>query len=413
MKKIVYLFLLILTSYSVLGLFNISFANCSNINIFDTPTSIQTTNEIKKDIYSKYAIVYERNSGTILFEKNVHEKCPMASTTKIMTAIIVLENSNLSDVVTISRKSASTGGSRLGLKYKDKITVNNLLYGLLLCSGNDAAVALAEHVGGNYNNFMKMMNKKAFDLGFYSTHYESPHGLDSKKHYTTAYELALLTDYALKNSTFKKIVNTHKHSVQINNYSKTISNTNELLGKQNVYGVKTGFTGNAGRCLVTAAKNNKNLDIIVVVLGADTKKIRTKDSSKLISYAFDNFSLVNLDSYFKDEYNKIKKECFENVSIKKSYKTNIKTSLLLPKYKLYPINNNFSNKVSVSTLVLKEFHAPIKKGTIISKINLYIDAQYICSCNIINKEDISQKNYLEYLLYFFKNFKNISNNVSF
>ena len=214
-------------------------------------------------------------------------------------------------------------------------------------------------------------------------------------------------------STFKKIVNTHKHSVQINNYSKTISNTNELLGKQNVYGVKTGFTGNAGRCLVTAAKNNKNLDIIVVVLGADTKKIRTKDSSKLISYAFDNFSLVNLDSYFKDEYNKIKKECFENVSIKKSYKTNIKTSLLLPKYKLYPINNNFSNKVSVSTLVLKEFHAPIKKGTIISKINLYIDAQYICSCNIINKEDISQKNYLEYLLYFFKNFKNISNNVSF
>lgn len=413
MKKIIYLFFMIVTSYFILGFLNTSYSGYDNMNIFSTPTSIESSDKIKKEIYSKHAIIYERNSHKILFEKNIHQKCAMASTTKIMTAIVVLENAKLSDIVVISRKAASTGGSRLGLKYKDKVSVKNLLYGLLLRSGNDAAVALAEHVGGNFDNFIKMMNRKAISLGLCCTHFESPHGLDSSEHFTTAYELALITDYALNIDTFRKIVGTHQCSIQINNYSKSISNTNELLGKQNVYGVKTGFTNNAGRCLVTSAKKNNDIDIIVVVLGADTKKIRTMDSSKLISYAFDNFSLINLESYFVDEYNKIKDHCFNNISINKSYKTDIETSLILPKYKLYPVNKNSSNNITVSPLVLKEFHAPLKKETVISKLNLYIDSQYICSCNIINKVDISNKNYLQYFIYFFKNFKNISNNISF
>lgn len=404
---------MIITSYFILGFLNTSYASYENINVFSIPTSIESSDKIKKQIYSKHAIIYERNSHKILFEKNIHQKCAMASTTKIMTAIVVLENAKLSDIVTVSRKAATTGGSRLGLKYKDKISVKNLLYGLLLRSGNDAAVALAEYVGGNFNTFIKMMNKKAISLGLCCTHFESPHGLDSSEHFTTAYELALITDYALNIDTFRKIVSTHQCSIQINNYSKTISNTNELLGKQNVYGVKTGFTGNAGRCLVTSAKKDNDIDIIVVVLGADTKKIRTSDSSKLISYAFDNFSLIDLESYFVDEYNKIKDYCFKDIPIKKSYRNNIETSLLLPKYKLYPINKKSNNNITVSPLVLKEFHAPIEKGTVISKLNLYIDSQYICSCNIINKVDISNKNYLQYFIYFFKNFKNISNNVSF
>jgi D-alanyl-D-alanine carboxypeptidase len=146
-----------------------------------------------------------------------------------MTATIVIENANLYDTVTISSKASGTGGSRLGLKTGDIITVHDLLYGLLLCSGNDAAVALAEYVCGSVAEFAQMMNNKAEELGLTSTHFVTPHGLDNEDHYTTAYELAILADYALQNETFANIVNTKKYTVSINGYSKALSNTNELL----------------------------------------------------------------------------------------------------------------------------------------------------------------------------------------
>ena len=244
-------------------------------------------------INSKSAIVLERNSGMVLIGKNENEKRKMASTTKIMTCIVVLENStleSLNTIVTVSSKSAGTGGSRLGLHTNDKVSVINLLYGLMLCSGNDAAVALAEHVGGSIQGFADLMNKRAIDLGLSSTHFVTPHGLDNDDHYTTAYELAVLTNYALKNETFRKIVSTQSKTIMINNYSKTLTNTNELLGYlDGVYGVKTGFTNGANRCLVTAIKRN-NMDIICIVLGADTKKDRTQDSIKLIEYTFNNYT---------------------------------------------------------------------------------------------------------------------------
>ena len=159
----------------------------------------------------------------------------------------------------------------------------------MLCSGNDAAVCLAESVGGSIEGFAELMNTKAQELGLSNSHFESPHGLDSDQHYTTAYELALLSDYALKNPTFLSIVGTKNHTVIINGTPKTLSNTNELLGNlDGVYGIKTGFTNGANRCLVTACKRG-NMDIICVVLGADTKNFRTKDSIKLIAkYCIDD-----------------------------------------------------------------------------------------------------------------------------
>ena len=240
-------------------------------------------------INSRAAIVYDRNSGMILYGKNENEKRKMASTTKILTAIITIENSTLSDIVTISSKSAGTGGSRLGLHKDDKISVADLLYGLMLCSGNDAAVALAEHISGSVENFAILMNQKACKIGLNSSHFVTPHGLDNEEHYTTAYELALLTNYALKNDIFRKYVGTKSQTITINTYSKTLNNTNELLGYlDGVYGVKTGFTNGANRCLVTAVKRN-NMDLICIVLGADTKKDRTRDSIELIEYAFKTF----------------------------------------------------------------------------------------------------------------------------
>lgn len=154
---------------------------------------------------SRAAIVYDRISGSILFGKSENEKRKMASTTKIITAIVVLENANLDDIVTVSSKAAGTGGSRLGLHTDDKISVRDLLYGLLLCSGNDSAVALAEHIGKDLPGFANLMNAKASELNLTSTHFVTPHGLDNDDHYTTAYELALITNYALKNENFSYI----------------------------------------------------------------------------------------------------------------------------------------------------------------------------------------------------------------
>jgi len=167
----------------------------------------------------------------------------------------------------------------------------------MLCSGNDAAVCLAENVAGGIPEFCELMNNKAKELGLVNTNFESPHGLDSDNHYTTAYELALLSNYALTNSTFLNIAGTKKYTVTINGYPKAISNTNELLGNLNgVYGIKTGFTNGANRCLVTACKRGE-MDIICVVLGADTKNYRTKDSIKLIEYSFKNYEYFNLKDF--------------------------------------------------------------------------------------------------------------------
>ncbi len=181
-------------------------------------------------IYSRYAVIYDRVSKAVIWGKEENREVPMASTTKIMTAIVMLENiTNLNEKVTVCKKAAGIGGSRLGLKTGDEITYKDLLYGLLLCSGNDAATQIAISVGGSVELFAEMMNKKADDMGLKHSHFITPHGLDSNEHYTTAYELAVMTDYALDIEIFAKIVSTKNYTVTINSYSKNISNTNELL----------------------------------------------------------------------------------------------------------------------------------------------------------------------------------------
>lgn len=410
MKKILIFCLLFLTSYLFITGFNKTYAFSIDYNVFDKPKVFEKVENYDLDIFSRRAIIYERNSRTILFGKNIDEQCPMASTTKIMTSIIVLENANLDDIVTVSKKAANTGGSRLGLHSGDKISVRNLMYGLLLCSGNDAAVALAEHVGGNLETFLEMMNRKAISLGLSHTHFESPHGLDSDNHFTTAYELAKITDYALNIQNFVTIVGTKKYTVYINNSPKNITNTNELLGYSNVYGVKTGFTGKAGRCLVTAAKNN-DLDIIVIVLGSDTKSIRTSDSKKLIKYAFDNYTLLELNPYILSEYNTLKNQYLANVTINKSYIKNINVCLSKIKYHSYPVLKNSLNQISTHTYKPLAFTAPIKRNKTVGRINLYINGNFIFSTDILTTTYIKNKSTFDYCFLFIKDFKNIINNI--
>lgn len=358
-------------------------------NFIPSSTSIIT----EPVINSRAGIVYDRNSGCILYGKNEHEVRKMASTTKIMTAIVVLENANLSDIVTISQKSAGTGGSRLGLHVNDKISVLNLLYGLLLCSGNDAAVALAEYVGGNVSNFATLMNNKCNDLNLTSTHFVTPHGLDDDGHYTTAYELAIITNYALKNPTFANLVSTKTHTISINGYFKTLNNTNELLGYlDGVYGVKTGFTNGANRCLVTSVKR-ENMDLICIVLGADTKKDRTKDSIELINYAFNNYDLFNIKEKVQSEFTNWVSFNSNSFAIAKGSSSFLNLKFDDLPYDFLPIQCNHFDDVCIYIYCDKNLEAPLPANSVIGYVSVSINNKQILSVNIRNTNEIKKKNY--------------------
>lgn len=365
---------------------------------------IQTTSNITDNpkLNSRIALVYDRASGRILFDKNGDKTTPMASTTKIMTAIIVVENSNLSDIVTIDSKSAGTGGSRLGLKKNDKITVNDLLYGLMLRSGNDAAVALAIHVGGSVEGFAELMNKKAKELNLTSTHFMVPHGLDMDGHYTTAYELAKMADYALKNEKLKEIVSTKTCTININNNPKVISNTNELLGSvSGVYGVKTGFTNGAGRCLVTACKRD-SLDIITVIIGADTKKIRTSDSMKLIEYSFKNYQIINIKQKVEEQFEKWKELNEKRIIINKGKNSKVELKLEDINFEKMAVKNTQLDNITIEINSLYYLEAPIEKNRVIGNVKIMLGKDTIGVLQIYNKNEIEKKDVKSYLMEFLR-----------
>ena len=380
--------------------------------IEETSSPLSTTISVSnsKDtpsLNARYAVIYDRASKTVLYGKSENEKCKMASTTKILTAIVVLENvSDLSAKATISSKSAHTGGSRLGLSTGDIITIHDLLYGLLMVSGNDAAVALAEFTSGSVEDFSKLMNKKASSLGLTSSHFVTPHGLDQDEHYTTAYELAKIADYALCNETFSKIVNTSSYTVLIDGNPKNLHNTNELLGSlDGVYGIKTGFTNGANRCLVTSCKRG-NLDIISVVLGCDTKKDRTLDSIKLINYAFNNFTLVNVDEIIRKNFNDWVNQNSRNINIEKGIYQDLNFSLdeSQIKFKNIAVNNDFVDSVNTNIEFSNSFDAPLLENSVVGNLTINVNGLDYFSVDILNKTLIKKKNIFNYLNAFAKNY---------
>ena len=375
---------------------------------------LQTSNTSEEPkLNSRAAVIYDRKSKKIIWGKKENEKRPMASTTKIMTAIVVLENANLSDTVTVSKKSAGTGGSRLGLKVGDKITVNNLLYGLLMVSGNDAAVALAEYVGGSVEGFADKMNQKAEELGLESTHFITPHGLDMADHYTTALELAEMADYAMNNEKFAQIVNTKNITININGRSKSLKNTNELLGNLNgVNGVKTGFTNGANRCLVTSV-NRDGMNIITVVLGADTKKDRTNDSVKLIEYAYKNYTIYNLEDIINEKYQEWKNINEKRINIVQGKNKYISTRLdKLDNYYI-PIKKQDIDNVKVEIYSLKEMEAPICENDYIGKLIVYNGEEKIEELCIRSNVSIERLTFLDFFYSLLKdNIINMENAIS-
>ena len=406
MKKIFYsilIFLLILLNFSTVCADDVD----NEVDFEDTiEVTASNVSELPKTNSRRY-IVYDRISKSMIIGKNEDVKSAMASTTKIMTTIVILEKADLNEKVTVSAKAGGTGGSRLGLKRGDKTSVRDLLYGLMLRAGNDAAVALAEHVGGSVKGFAELMNEKAIELGLTNTHFVTPHGLDDANHYTTALELAKLTDYAMDNETFAKIVGTKSTTIYINNQSRQINNTNELLGVLNgVVGVKTGFTNNAGRCLVTETKRN-NMDIITIVLGADTKKDRTKDSVNLIEYTFSKYKMYNLEERIIEEFNKWKNINEKRILITKGKQNNPKLALGAIEKATIPICDN--DKIEYSINALTEVEAPVEQWNVMGTLTVKLNGEILENIDIVNVNEVQKrdwKDYFKIVLNTYGNWKN-------
>ncbi len=393
MKKIFYsilVFLLILLNFSTVCADDVD----NEVDFEDTiEVTASNVSELPKTNSRRY-IVYDRISKSMIIGKNEDIKSAMASTTKIMTTIVILEKADLNETVTVSAKAGGTGGSRLGLKRGDKASVRDLLYGLMLRSGNDAAVALAEHVGGSVKEFAELMNEKAIELGLTNTHFVTPHGLDDANHYTTALELAKLTDYAMNNETFSKIVGTKSITIYINNQPRQINNTNELLGVLNgVVGVKTGFTNNAGRCLVTETKRNK-MDIITIVLGADTKKDRTKDSVNLIEYTYSKYKMYNIEEKIIEEFNKWKNINEKRILITKGKQSNPKLALGAIEKAIIPICDD--DKIEYSINALTEVEAPVEQWNVMGTLTVKLNGEILESIEIVNVNEVQKRDWKDY-----------------
>lgn len=332
------------------------------------------------EISAKAAILISADTGEVIFEKNAHERLPMASTTKIMTALIVLENASLNDTVTVSPEAAGTEGSSIYLFKDEKISVGTLLYALMLESANDAAAALAIHVSGSIEAFADMMNEKAASLGLTDTHFTNPHGLYDDEHYTSAYDLACIASYALKNDTFRKIVSTKRASAPMTDESasRLFINHNKLLKiYDGAIGVKTGFTKKSGRCLVSAAERDRMTFVAVTLSAPDD----WADHRAMLDLAFSSYERMELAKageisallpVVSGELDFIK---YEN------------------KNDIY-ININKDNKNIETVLELRRFYfGGIKKGDPLGRALFYNGETLVAEAELVAVFDVPKKTY--------------------
>jgi serine-type D-Ala-D-Ala carboxypeptidase (penicillin-binding protein 5/6) len=269
------------------------------INTSFTVEAASETNPFKQVnapyVNARCAIALDSKSKIVLYEQNAYMVVPMASTTKILTALVALKYGDLDKKVEISSRAAGIRGSTVGYKKGEQISIRELVYGLMLRSGNDAAIALAEGIAGSVDEFMKLMNEYAISLGLVNTHFESPHGLDSENHYTTAYDLALITAKAKEVEEFNKIVSSKDINSNDSGFSRSFHNINKILWHiPNSNGVKTGYTGKAGKCLVTSIVHEGN-DVIVVVLNSPGRWGETKKIYDYVSQEYEYKKVASKD----------------------------------------------------------------------------------------------------------------------
>lgn len=354
-------------------------------------------------IMAKTACVIDYNTKTVIYDKAKDERRQPASTTKIMTALLVLENLPLDTSIVIDSEVALTGGNTLNFKEGEIISVEELLYGLLLYSSNDTAVCLAKAVAGTTSDFVKMMNERAIELGAVNTHYVNPHGLTEENHYSTAYDLTLIAQEAMKNETFRKIVKTEKYTISANFLSpeREIFNTNLLISGEDInvtvsgitrpvkyegaLGIKTGFTLAAGNCLVFSAEKNGTTYIGAVLNSGELE--RFSDAISLLEWSFLNYrTLVPVKK--EETQGKVK---VEGGAIVKAEVKGIRDSYLL-------IPNDAADTVVSTKVILDEgLVAPLSKGAICGKVQVYEGDRLSDEVDLVLAYDVKKGTFLSYL----------------
>lgn len=329
------------------------------------------------EVSSHSACVIDIDTGRILAAKNENEKSEPASITKIMTALIALENADIKKVVTIPSAAAGVEGSSIYIKAGEKYSLEDLLYGLMLRSGNDAATAIAIDVAGSVDAFVEKMNQKAQELGCTGTHFNNPHGLPDEKHYTTAHDMALITAAALRNDTFVKIASTKNYTAEPDGAGETRSwqNKNKLLWQyEGAIGVKTGYTKSAGKTYVGAAERN-GIRIAVVVLGA---KDMWGDAATLLDNAFASYQQVDL---IKDGQSTGVTPVLEGLSSEVEGITEGSLSKTLTKEE--------QERIVTKCVYQTPLYAPVAKGDIIGSMQVYLDDEMIGSVPIVAAADVA------------------------
>ena len=361
MKKVVILFTVIIFSI-----------------IFPVPTAAMSTS-------AQSAVLINADTLCVIYSYNMNERLPMASTTKIMTGLLLAEENTPEKEITVTEEMVRVEGSSMGLLAGDTVNYNDLLYGLMLASGNDAANTVALSLCDSLESFAEKMNSKAKLLGLKNTNFVTPSGLDDEKHYSTAYDMACLTAYALKNEAFFNVVSSKSAKLCYGNppYYRTLTNHNKLLKMYDgAVGVKTGFTKRSGRCLVSAAKRG-NITLIAVTLN---DKNDWQDHINLLNYGFENSREETVDLILP---NKLKVLNREDQHIKIAAR-----AVICP----LSCNDKITYEINLPNFVF----APINKGEIVGSANIYCNGKLLSTTAIFAENSVKaeQKN---------KNFKDILN----
>lgn len=393
--------IIILVTISINIFFSFYMQSLANTKLADSDTTTSTSdNKIQNlSIYSDAAILMDSKTGKILYEKNSNEKKYPASTTKILTAIIAIENCNLSDTISASYNaimSIPSGYSIAEIKENEVLTVEQLLNVFLIHSANEAGYILAEHISGSISNFADLMNQKALEIGCTDTHFTNPSGIQDENHYSTAHDMALIAQYCMKNETFRQIV--CKTSYTLEPTDKTpeeryFVTTNDLIKTSSEYyypyciGIKTGYTSKAKNCLISASQKD-GLELITVVLGAEFtengKSARNTDTINLFNYGFENYKYQEILS---------KNSVIKNVTVKNATKETKELPIITENSitSLLPNNIDF-NSLEPIISINENIEAPISEGTVIGSIKYNIDGiEYstnLCAEHSVEKFDL-------------------------
>lgn len=372
------------------------FVLIGNIGTLGNYVLANNTNS-EPNINAESALLIDNKTNKVLYSKDMNRKMFPASTTKILTAILVLENHSLDEKVTASYNAVMTipsGYSTASIQIDEVLTVEQLLELLLVHSANDAANVLAEYTGGSIDSFVAMMNTKINELGLSDTHFTNPYGLQDNNHYTTAHDLAIIMQYCLKNDDFRKIAGQASCAIPSTNKSepRKYSSTNELLiaGNSNYYpnliAGKTGYTSEAGECLVSAAYND-NLELVGVILNSNN---RFKDTRSLYNYGYTNFFIKNIVN---------EKDIITNVEVKNATKDTKNLNLLVSEdIPVLANNSDDLSKIEPQITLNSDIKAPIEDGQVLGKVSYSVNG-ITYSTDLIAANNVEKSNFVLYCLY--------------